>query len=102
MKDYLFVYGSLLSVFDTSMTRLLKKHAQCLGYGIVQGKLFDLGLYPGLQVRQTPNSEVKGEVWEILDPNLWITLDQYEMISDQEDSIYRKAIVPVRMEAETL
>jgi pyruvate carboxylase len=47
-EDYLFVYGTLRSQMNDPLHRLLETHAVLVGTGTFQGKLYDLGRYPGV------------------------------------------------------
>jgi len=93
----LFVYGTLLR--GLSRAQVLRG-AQFLGPGLVEGRLYDLGQYPGLR----PGSGlVVGEVWEV---NA-LTLQRIDRIEDYEPrdpsgSLYRRIDVQVRTFSGTL
>ena len=56
-KEYLFVYGTLRRGGGAPLSKLLGQQADLVGLGTFQGKLYDLGYYPGvvpLQIRLTP------------------------------------------------
>ena len=62
-----------------------------MGKASMEGKLYDLGPYPG--VVATPGAYVRGEVYEILDDaRLFAALDRYE--GDE----YRREIVEIETE----
>ena len=86
-SEYLFLYGTLMrglgamdSLAAASCLRFLRK-AQ------VRGQLYDLGSYPGLLPGQ---GQVCGEVYEVLDPQIWSILDPYEdyFPGDETGSLY--------------
>jgi gamma-glutamylcyclotransferase (GGCT)/AIG2-like uncharacterized protein YtfP len=77
---YLFVYGTLRSVFHNPYARLLAQRAVLLGTARLPGRLYRLGSYPGMLAPHTPKDWVTGELYRL--PSafcalLW-TLDQYE------------------------
>jgi gamma-glutamylcyclotransferase (GGCT)/AIG2-like uncharacterized protein YtfP len=59
--------------------RLLETHAVLVGTGTFQGKLYDLGRYPGV-VRSRENTDrVIGEIYRFSDPQrAFQILDEYE------------------------
>jgi gamma-glutamylcyclotransferase (GGCT)/AIG2-like uncharacterized protein YtfP len=85
--DLLFVYGTLMRGFR--LHHLLAERAEYVGDGEVQGLLFDLGSYPAA-VRGEGRG-IRGEVYRLLHPDLWGTLDS------AEGSQYHRGEVGVRM-----
>ena len=85
--DLLFVYGTLMRGFR--LHRLLEARAEYLGDGEVQGVLFDLGSYPA--ALRSEGRGIRGEVYRLPDPGLWVTLDS------AEGSQYHRGEVGVRM-----
>lgn len=82
--DNIFVYGSLLSKLGNPMHQPLEKYAELIGWGTVQGKLINIGDYPGLIVSGDSDDQVKGEVYRVCDPeSLFSKLDRYEGCSEQ-------------------
>ena len=67
-RDYLFVYGTLLSgdggPTGTAQRARLAREARVIGTGSVEGRLYDLGRYPGLGV-PAHGETVHGEVLEL-------------------------------------
>jgi gamma-glutamylcyclotransferase (GGCT)/AIG2-like uncharacterized protein YtfP len=70
----LFTYGTLMRGFR--LHRLLAGRSELLGRGQVRGRLVDLGSYPGA----VPDAAgvVHGEVYRVVEPALWATLDSAE------------------------
>ncbi|HXH49348.1 MAG TPA: gamma-glutamylcyclotransferase family protein [Terriglobia bacterium] len=58
----LFVYGTLRRGFRAHKL-LQRHHARFLGNGHVQGRLYNLGEYPGAKWSGTPGERVQGEVY---------------------------------------
>ena len=67
-------YGSLL---DPGLRRRLgvNEALRPLRRCLVRGRLFDLGPYPGLV---EGDGRVRGELFEVVDPAIWKTLDDFE------------------------
>jgi gamma-glutamylcyclotransferase (GGCT)/AIG2-like uncharacterized protein YtfP len=60
------------------MGRLLRRQAVFIGNGIFQGKLFDLGGYPGAVASKRAGDIVRGELYELRGERLLSRLDAYE------------------------
>lgn len=79
MTPNLFVYGSLLRGFGHPMHEVLQRYAVYQGPGYINGKLFDIGDYPGLILSNNVRKVVEGEIYTIRDEdNLFLLLDRYE------------------------
>lgn len=79
MINKLFVYGSLMESVETSISKLLKANAHFIGETTCQGQLYNLGRYPGLVLSENPDHQVKGHLFELIDPNYILPiLDEYE------------------------
>lgn len=85
--ELLFVYGTLMRGFR--LHRLLTGRTEYLGEGVVPGLLFDLGSYPA--ALRGAGGSIRGEVYRLLDPGLWVALDS------AEGSQYHRGEVGVRM-----
>jgi len=78
-RDYLFVYGTLRRAFNHPMHQLLRSHADFIGIGSFQGKLYDLGNFPGAVASKKPSDKVKGEIYALRDAErIFRALDEYE------------------------
>lgn len=62
---YVFVYGQLRRGMDHPMQHLLVRHATYLGLGHFQGKLYDLGRYPGAIHSRSSRDRVVGDIYRI-------------------------------------
>jgi len=79
MTSYLFTYGTLLSGFGHPMHEVLCRYASMLGTGYINGKLYELGHYPGLVLSNNVKKVVWGEIYQIQDETtLFKYLDDYE------------------------
>ena len=75
----LFVYGTLRKQMSHPLGHLLVRQGQFLGLGIFQGKLYDLGRYPGVVPSKEKTDLVTGEVYRINEPDRVLRLlDEYE------------------------
>ena len=82
MLDRLFVYGTLRKDIRNSRFPVLAMEAgevTFVGYARIQGRLFDLGEYPGLLLPGDPGAWVRGEVYALSNPRDTLArLDDYE------------------------
>ena len=74
VEPLLFVYGTLMRGFR--LHALLAGRADSVGDGEVAGLLFDLGRYPA--ALRDGGGVIRGEVYRLKDPGLWLTLDSAE------------------------
>lgn len=112
--QFLFVYGTLMSGLDCAMGREQRAHlagsARSFGAGFVQGRLYDLGHYPGLVASDDPGDQVAGEVLRLADAAATLGwLDAYEGIGaadgdgvTAEADEYVRMLMPVRLKGGTL
>ena len=78
-EAYLFVYGTLRSQMNDPLHRLLEKQATLVGTGTFQGKLYDLGRYPGAVPSRGSTDRVIGEIYRFSDPQRAFEIfDEYE------------------------
>ena len=76
---YLFVYGTLRSQMNDPLHRLLEMHAVFVGTGFFQGKLYDIGRYPGAIRSHRNTDRVIGEIYRFSDSQrAFQILDEYE------------------------
>jgi len=82
-QTYLFVYGTLRRDVAHPMHAVLAAHAEFIGAGTFQGKLYDLGGYPGAVPSERETDIVAGEVYALRDPaQVLAVLDRYEGCAD--------------------
>lgn len=87
--DLIFVYGTLQQGFDNRFSRILTSRSQFIGTGFMQGKLYDLGEYPGA-VSGIDGSVVHGELYKCNNPERIIPILDY-----YEGEEYKREIVEV-------
>ncbi len=61
------------------MHQVLTSYANFVGAAVFQGRLYDLGNYPGAVPSKKASDKVRGEVYRIQDPErIFRLLDEYE------------------------
>jgi len=81
--EFLFVYGTLLEP-ENPVGQLLRSNAEYYADGYFQGKLYDLGDYPGALESKNPKDKVFGSVFIVRKPEtVFPVLDDYEEVGDQ-------------------
>jgi gamma-glutamylcyclotransferase (GGCT)/AIG2-like uncharacterized protein YtfP len=91
VADLVFFYGTLMAGFDRRRRAGIDDKLRYVGRGAIQGKLFDIGLYPGAV--PAPEGHVWGEVYETSDtPRVLAALDEIEGYrhDDPDRSLYRR------------
>jgi gamma-glutamylcyclotransferase (GGCT)/AIG2-like uncharacterized protein YtfP len=77
-KAYVFVYGTLRQR-DHPMRRVLDRHGIYAGRGTFQGRLYDLGRYPGAVRSSGKRDRIVGEIYKLQRPiEALKVLDEYE------------------------
>jgi gamma-glutamylcyclotransferase (GGCT)/AIG2-like uncharacterized protein YtfP len=74
----LFVYGTLRPFVGIPMAKWLLRAAHYVGPATVRGRLYDLGRYPGLHAPHSRRDSVVGDVYRVVSPRVFRTLDRYE------------------------
>ncbi len=100
MTDLLFVYGTLMNNIQSNIAGYLHQNSDFVGEGSLQGRLYDLGNYPGAIYDMQADSCVYGHMFRIFDPeNMLKRLDFYEGISllQPDKNEYRRELVPVEV-----
>ncbi len=85
---HIFVYGTLRTGEANDINRL-EPQPRFLGFGVVEGELFDFGRHPGIVLREGA-SYVLGEVYACA-PELIRTLDDIELKYPERPGLYRQA-----------
>ncbi len=65
MSNYLFVYGTLRKAAYGPMQRLIDDYCDVIGEATLQGRLYDLGNYPGLVESDSYSDIVVGECFQL-------------------------------------
>jgi len=78
----LFVYGTLRNQFGHKLNGLIKSNFELIGKGMLKGKLFDIGRYPGAVFPKSSEGKIVGEIYQVKDNGDFeaalAILDKYE------------------------
>jgi gamma-glutamylcyclotransferase (GGCT)/AIG2-like uncharacterized protein YtfP len=97
MTNLLFVYGTLRRSLDGKPHPFLSE-CEYVGEAYFNGKIYDLGAFPGAMLSDNPNDLVKGEVYRLHQPEpLLAALDLYEGAVGL-DRLYRRELAEVVLE----
>ena len=90
MKEYLFVYGTLLPDTATAPISSVVNRLRRAGPATVRGRLYDMGGFPGMIADGDQN--VSGELLIICATSAWLRLDLYEGYdrANPERSFFRR------------
>lgn len=102
MTDTLFIYGTLLSESKMPMAEYVAKHTSFIQVGTMQGKLYDLGTYPGAVYDPEEPNVIKGRIVCLHDPETaFPLLDRYEACDLQSPKPYEFIRVEVPIETKS-
>lgn len=90
--NFLFVYGTLRRESKQPSHRLLAERGTFIGEGKFQGKLYDLGRFPGAVPSERKSDRVAGEIYRLHDPR-----EAFEVLDDYEGRLFRREVRPVRL-----
>jgi gamma-glutamylcyclotransferase (GGCT)/AIG2-like uncharacterized protein YtfP len=97
----LFVYGTLRQASPHPMAGFLGRNARLISSGRVAGRLYHLGRYPGLKEAVTKEEWVRGDVYELAEPeaNLAV-LDRYEGCGSEDapEGLYERRLAEVMLD----
>jgi gamma-glutamylcyclotransferase (GGCT)/AIG2-like uncharacterized protein YtfP len=74
----LFVYGTLRRGFRNKYADLLHANARFLGNARMRGRLRQFDNYSGAVPSDQPGEYISGELYQLEDPTILRTLDEYE------------------------
>ena len=99
MAERVFFYGTLRTGFNRTTRAGLDAYLKFTGTGWINGKLFDLGIYPAAVPAN--DARVFGEVFEISDPSTVLpALDRIEghRPAEPERSLYNRVRVAATLD----
>jgi len=88
----LFVYGTLRRGYDHEFARLLAATARFVGAAQVRGRIYKVAAYPGLVLSDDAAEQVRGDVFELNDPD-----ETLRVLDEYEGSEYRRVAVTARL-----
>ncbi|MEQ9367319.1 MAG: gamma-glutamylcyclotransferase family protein [Leptospirales bacterium] len=101
----LFVYGTLRADVRHPLHRMIRENARDRGAAVFQGRLYDLGVYPGVVDSDEVGDLVRGELYEIIGDadRVFARLDAYEECGPgfSQPTEYVREIRPVRLTGKT-
>lgn len=87
MKNYLFVYGTLLDEYAPPEVAETVRRLEYVGDGFVRGRLYDLGEYPGAVLDGAARTKIYGRVYLLPDDaDVLEKLDDYEEFHPHDES----------------
>lgn len=92
---YLFVYGSLKRGFSNPFSEYLNHFLRFYSTGKIEGKLYLIDWYPGAVLKKGEGSTIYGEVYEVINNDVFQFLDEYEGIHHDSSDFYNRKIVEV-------
>ncbi len=96
--EYLFVYGTLRKGYGNELHKLIARNAEFIGMATYQGKMYNLGEYPGIVPSSNDSDIVLGELYKLTNPlRLVKILDEYEEYypENEEDSVFLRKEIEV-------
>jgi len=93
-KGYLFVYGTLRKDTKHTMHRVLTRYAIYVGKGTFQGRLYNLGRYPGAVSSKNKSDRVSGEVFQLRQAGR-----VFELLDDYEGKLFKREQAIVHLPA---
>jgi gamma-glutamylcyclotransferase (GGCT)/AIG2-like uncharacterized protein YtfP len=99
-QQTLFVYGTLRRGSPHEMARFLAGASRWHGSGRAPGRLYHLGWYPGLVEPQADGEWVRGDVFELHEPEKTLPLlDEYEGCGQASTTGFERRRVTVQLDA---
>ncbi len=96
--QYLFVYGTLRSEFNSELHKIISKNSEFIGMSSYQGKIYMVAEFPGIVPSNSSNDAVVGELYKILHPEKLLgLLDDYEEYNpaNQAESLYIRQVIEI-------
>ncbi|MBB6004975.1 pyruvate carboxylase [Arcicella rosea] len=103
-EEFLFVYGTLRKDFGNELHKLITRNSEFIGMATYQGKMYNIGEYPGIVASDDTDSKVIGELYKLSNSlRLIRILDEYEEFYPENiaESIFVRNAVSVNIEGTT-
>lgn len=98
MTLHLFVYGTLRRGSPHPMAQFLAEHALYVAVGRIQGRLYNLGRFPGLRPSTDDADWVVGDLYELYNEAIWAELDRYEDAESPQPGCFERGIAEIALE----
>lgn len=102
VSKYLFIYGTLMPEHAPGVISGAVKKLCYVGTASAQGRLYDLGEYPGAVLDPSSRTEIRGRLFILPeDESLLKSLDEYEGFNpnDPEKSLFAREETTVTLES---
>jgi pyruvate carboxylase len=104
-EEFLFVYGTLRKGYGNELHKLIARNSELIGIANYQGKMYNIGEYPGIVPSNDTADQVKGELYKLTNPlRLVKILDEYEEFypENEADSIFLRKSIQVEVDGKTI
>jgi gamma-glutamylcyclotransferase (GGCT)/AIG2-like uncharacterized protein YtfP len=92
-ETLLFVYGSLRQQAKHPMHQVLAQYGVYMGIGTFQGRLYNVGRYPGVVASSAKSDRVVGEIYKLRRHT-----ETFEILDDYEGRLFSRQQVIIRLE----
>jgi gamma-glutamylcyclotransferase (GGCT)/AIG2-like uncharacterized protein YtfP len=92
-KTFFFAYGSLRKQARHPMHRVLVRHGIYIGLGVFQGRLYNVGRYPGLVASTSKSDRIVGEVYKLQRHR-----ETFEILDDYEGRLFSRQQATILLE----
>ena len=103
-EEFLFVYGTLRKDFGNELHKLITRNSEFIGMATYQGKMYNIGEYPGIVPSEDSNSKVVGELYKLSNSvRLIRILDEYEEYypENEAESVFVRNAITVTIDGTT-
>jgi pyruvate carboxylase len=100
-EEFLFVYGTLRKDFGNELHKLITRNSEFIGMATYQGKMYNIGEYPGIVASDDSSNKVIGELYKLTNSvRLIRILDEYEEFypENEAESIFVRNAITVNID----
>lgn len=100
-EEFLFVYGTLRKDFGNELHKLITRNSEFIGMATYQGKMYNIGEYPGIIPSDDSSNKVIGELYKLTNSvRLIRILDEYEEYypENEAESIFVRNAITVSID----
>ena len=100
-EEFLFVYGTLRKGYGNELHKLIARNSEFIGLANYQGKMFNIGEYPGIVPSDDASDKVVGELYKLTNPlRLVKILDEYEEFypENESESVFLRKDIQVEVD----
>ncbi|MFY7890948.1 MAG: pyruvate carboxylase [Spirosomataceae bacterium] len=103
-EEFLFVYGTLRKGYGNELHKLIDRNSELVGIGTYQGKIYNIGEYPGIVASDNAEDKVVGELYKLTNSlRLLRILDEYEEFyyENEKESVFLRQTINVVAEGQS-